>query len=166
MKLALIAAVARNGVVGRNNQLPWHIPADLQYFKKITMGKPIVMGRLTYESIGRPLPERTNIVVTRDHSYQPKGVEVVHSLEDALALGGSLLFEGGELMVIGGAQIYTEVLPLADVLYLTEVDAEVEGDAFFPEVDWADWEQVSRCQGNATDTGLNYSFVMYKRVKK
>ena len=134
MKVALIVAVSENNVIGRDNQLPWHLPEDLQYFKSVTMGKPILMGRKTYDSIGRPLPGRANIVITRDPNWTAEGVIVVNSLEDAMAEGAQACnaTESDEIMVIGGAQIYRDCLPIADKLYLTKVDAEIEGDAFFP----------------------------------
>ena len=125
MTLALIVAAARNRVIGLNNAMPWHLPADLRYFKQVTLGKPVIMGRNTFESIGRPLPGRDNIVVTRNPAFEAAGVSVVHSLEEALALGSRLLSEQGrpeaELMLIGGAQLYVQAMPLADRLYITEV---------------------------------------------
>ena len=154
MKLSLIVAVSRNGVIGLNNQLPWHLPEDLKYFKSVTTGKPIVMGRKTYDSIGRPLPGRTNIVITRDASWSAPGVEVAQTLETALELGATACDAAGaeEIMVIGGEQIYRMTLPVADRLYLTQVDAEVEGDAYFPEVDSACWTQVDELLPEKTDT--------------
>lgn len=148
MTLALVVAAARNRVIGLGNAMPWHLPADLRYFKKITLGKPVIMGRNTFESIGRPLPGRTNIVVTRNVSFRAEGVCVVHSLEAALELSSRILSEqdnaGGEVMVIGGAQLYAQALPLADRLYLTEVDAEPQGDAWFPALDSNQWQEVAR----------------------
>ena len=135
--LALIAARARNGVIGLDNRMPWHLPEDLAYFKRVTLGKPVVMGRKTFESIGRPLPGRLNIVVTRNPDWQAAGVQVAHSLDAALALAAAAAPE--EIMLIGGAELYRQALPQADVLYLTEIDAEFAGDAFFPEVDLARW---------------------------
>jgi len=129
MKISLIVAVSRNGVIGRDNQLPWHLPEDLKYFKSVTMGKPILMGRKTYDSIGRPLPGRTNIVITRDPDWRADGVEVAGSLQGAMTLAEQACASAGaeEIMVIGGEQIYRMTLPVADRLYLTQVDAEVEG---------------------------------------
>lgn len=165
MKLSLIVAVSRNGVIGIDNQLPWHLPEDLKYFKSVTMGKPLIMGRKTYDSIGRPLPGRTNIVVTRDPSWQAPGVEVAQSLEVALKLGQSACEAAGadEIMVIGGEQIYRMTLPAADRLYLTQVDAEVEGDAFFPEVDFSQWQQISEQLPELTDTHP-YRFLQLDRI--
>ena len=154
MIICLIVAVSRNGVIGRDNQLPWHLPEDLKYFKSVTMGKPILMGRKTYDSIGRPLPGRTNIVITRDPQWRADGVEVAGSLQDALAMAEKACASAGaeEIMVIGGEQIYRMTLPAADRLYLTQVDAEVEGDAYFPEVDSACWTQVDELLPEKTDT--------------
>lgn len=164
--LAVIVAAAENGTIGRNNALPWHLPEDLRYFKRVTMGKPIVMGRKTYESIGRPLPGRTNIVITRSPDWNAEGVKVVHSLDAALSLAEDIaLIDGAsELMVIGGAEIYATALPAADRLYLTQVEAEVPGDAFLPAVDWSGWREVSRERHAASESNpFDYSFVVYER---
>ena len=137
MKMSLIVAVSKNGVIGLDNKLPWNLPDDLQYFKSVTMGKPLVMGRKTYDSIGRPLPGRTNIVITRDASWCAPGVEVATSLDDALSLARKACTDSGvdEVMVIGGEQIYRMTIAVADRLYVTEVDTEIAGDAFFPTID-------------------------------
>jgi dihydrofolate reductase len=167
IKLAVIVAAAENGVIGNNNALPWHLSEDLRYFKRVTMGKPIVMGRKTYESIGRPLPGRTNIVITRQADYAAEGIKVVPSLEAALALAeGIALIDGAqELMVIGGAQIYAEALPRAERLYLTQVHANVTGDAVLPAIDWANWREVRRERHEAEPPNpYDYSFVLYERV--
>ena len=166
VKLAVIVAAAANGVIGRNNALPWHLPEDLRYFKRVTMGKPIVMGRKTFESIGKPLPGRTNIVITRKTDWNAAGVKVVHSLDDALALAEDIaLIDGAtELMVIGGAEIYQAALPRAQRLYFTEVHAEVEGDAVLPPIDWSDWKEVSRERFTASETNpYDYSFAVFER---
>tara|TARA_B110000967_G_C18761836_1_gene498278 strand:- start:203 stop:706 length:504 start_codon:yes stop_codon:yes gene_type:complete len=167
MKISLIVAVSRNGVIGVDNQLPWHLPEDLKYFKSVTMGKPIIMGRKTYDSIGRPLPGRTNIVITRDSSWQAEGVEVAQTLAQAMTLGRLACANAGadEAMVIGGEQIYRMTLPAADRLYLTEVQAEVEGDAFFPEFEIKQWQQVSEQLPELTDTHP-YRFLILERIKK
>jgi dihydrofolate reductase len=165
--LSVIVAAAENGVIGRNNALPWHLPEDLRYFKRVTMGKPIVMGRKTYESIGRPLPGRTNIVITRQPDYAAEGVKVVASLDEALALAQDIaLIDGAsELMVIGGAEIYRAAIARAKRLYLTEVHASVEGDARLPEVDWSVWQEVSRERWPASDVNpYPYSFVVFERL--
>ena len=164
MKLSLIVAVSRNGVIGLNNQLPWHLPEDLKYFKSVTMGKPIVMGRKTYDSIGRPLPGRANIVIPRDLAWSAPGVEVAQSLDAALALGKAACEAAGaeEIMVIGGEQIYRMCIENADRLYLTQVDAEVEGDAFFPDIDLDAWHQVDMKLPETTDTHP-YKFLILDR---
>lgn len=157
--LALIAARARNGVIGLDNRMPWHLPEDLAYFKRVTLGKPVVMGRKTFESIGRPLPGRLNIVVTRNPDWQAAGVQVAHSLDAALALAAEAVPE--EIMLIGGAELYRQALPQADVLYLTEIDAEFAGDAFFPEVDLARWRIDREEAGQRDSDGLRWRFVRY-----
>lgn len=157
--LALIAARARNGVIGLDNRMLWHLPEDLAYFKRVTLGKPVVMGRKTFESIGRPLPGRLNIVVTRNPDWQAAGVQVAHSLDAALALAAAAAPE--EIMLIGGAELYRQALPQADVLYLTEIDAEFAGDAFFPEVDLARWRIDREEAGQRDSDGLRWRFVRY-----
>jgi len=166
MKIALIAALAQNRVVGIDNQLPWHLPEDLKYFKRITTGKAIIMGRKTYESIGRPLPNRTNIVISRDSQYQAEGIKVVSSLEAAIELAESVSLINGvdEVMVIGGAQIYAMALPKADRLYLTHVHADVEGDAYFPDVDMSQWQAIAKEDYAASEANpYPYSFVVYDK---
>lgn len=167
MKLAIIVAQAQNRVIGINNNLPWHLPQDLRYFKQVTMGKPIIMGRKTFDSIGRPLPGRTNIVITRDASYQPDNVKVVNSLEAARDLAESICTIDGcdEAMVIGGAQIYEQALALSDRLYLTQVHAEVNGDAWFPEFNPGEWMEIGR--EDFSGEGHNpydYSFIVLERI--
>jgi len=167
MKLALIAAYAQNRVVGIDNKLPWHLPEDLKYFKACTTGKAIIMGRKTYESIGRPLPNRTNIVITRNAEFKADGVKTVSTLDAAIELAQAVNEINGvdEIMIIGGATIYELALPMADRLYLTHVHAKVEGDAFFPEVDFSDWREVQRADYGASETNpYDYSFVVYDKV--
>jgi dihydrofolate reductase len=135
MIISLVAAMDRNRLIGNNNQLPWHLPVDFAHFKSVTVGKPVVMGRKTYDSIGRPLPGRQNIVLSRDANFQPENVDVAHDFDQALQLAGS----AEEIMVIGGSTIYQQVLPLAQGIYLTVVEAEFEGDAWFPEIDLSEW---------------------------
>lgn len=169
MKLSMIVAVAQNGVIGRDNALPWHLPNDLKYFKKTTMGKPVIMGRKTYESIGRPLPGRTNIVITRQSDYQPEGVKVVGSVAEARSLAESVCLIDGqdEAMIIGGAEIYSLALEDADRLYLTEVHADVEGDAYFPEYDKQRWQEVDREDHAAEGSNpYHYSFVVYDALSE
>lgn len=135
MIISLIAAMDRNRLIGNNNQLPWHLPVDFAHFKAVTMGKPVVMGRKTYASIGRALPGRQNIVLSRDSGYAEDNIDVAHNLDHAITLAG----EAEEVMVIGGSTIYQLALPRVTRIYLTVVDAEFEGDAWFPELDMAEW---------------------------
>jgi dihydrofolate reductase len=164
--LAIIVAAARNGVIGRGNALPWHLPGDLQYFKRVTMGKPVLMGRKTFESIGRPLPGRTNVVISRNPDFSADGVKVVASLDQAVELATEIARIDGvdELVVIGGEQIYREALPRARRLYLTEVHADIEGDAVLPPVRWEEWREVSRERHAAGGANpYDYSFVVFER---
>jgi len=140
-RLCLVAAASSNGVIGRDNTLPWRLPADLRHFRALTMGKPVLMGRRTWASIGRPLPGRDNIVLSRDPDFRAEGAAVVHSFDAARALALDLLPQdsANEVMVIGGGALYAEALPLADRIYLTRVHAELEGDTFFPAVDGGGW---------------------------
>ncbi|MDO9174083.1 MAG: dihydrofolate reductase, partial [Actinomycetota bacterium] len=146
MKIALIAALAENRVIGRDNMLPWRLPNDLKYFKAVTLGKPVIMGRKTWESLGRPLPGRTNIVISRQAGYAAPGGRVVWSFAEALELAAQVARLDGvdECLVIGGAEIYALALPHCHRLYLTEVHAAVDGDAFFPEFDRAPWHETKR----------------------
>jgi dihydrofolate reductase len=160
-RLTLIAAVARNGVIGQDNALPWRLPEDLKRFKALTMGHPIVMGRKTWESLGRPLPGRNNIVITRDKNYRAEGASVVHTIDEALVAAQ----DATEVFVIGGAEIYTITLPRADCLQLTELDADVDGDVRFPTFDRAQW-RTSRGAALASGDGLGYCFVTYERLKE
>lgn len=166
MRIALMWAMARNGVIGRDNKLPWYLPEDLKYFKRVTTGKPVIMGRKTYDSIGRPLPNRTNIVVTRDASLTVPGVKVVTSLDDALDLARaeSVISDVEEVIVMGGAEIYAQALPYADRLYVTLVHAEVEGDAVFPPIDLDEYQELAREDFKAEGPNpYDYSFVVYER---
>lgn len=158
--LVLVVARARNGVIGRDNGLPWHLPEDLRHFKALTLGKPILMGRRTFESIGRPLPGRLNLVLTRDRNFRPDGVTVVHDLDAALAAAG----DAAELMVIGGAELYRQLLPRATRIELTEVDADVAGDTRLDAFPDADWVETSRTAlpGDARHA-WPYSFVTLER---
>ncbi|WP_163560296.1 dihydrofolate reductase [Halomonas sp. NO4] len=163
--VAMIAALSRNGVIGVDGKLPWYLPEDLKFFKRMTQGKPLVMGRKTFESIGKPLPGRLNIVVTRDTSFHPDGVRVCHDLASALTLADqqATIDAAEEIMVMGGGEIYAQALPHADRLYLTEVDVEVEGDARFPALDPAEWEEVQRVPGEPREGQPAYAFVAYRR---
>jgi len=167
MKIALVVAAARNRAIGLNNKMPWHLPEDLKYFKRVTMGKPVIMGRNTFESIGRPLPGRPNIVISRNADYKADGITLVNSLEAALQAAVQLLPPGtDEVMVIGGAQIYAQALAQADRLYLTEVDAEPEADAFFPAIERAEWRESARESHAACERNpYAYSFVVLERAR-
>jgi dihydrofolate reductase len=167
MKLAIIVAAAKNGVIGRNNQLPWHLPQDLKYFKAVTLGKPVIMGRKTYESIGKPLPGRTNIVVTRSKDWAAvDGVVVTNSFEQALSEAQKVLGcnsqTSDEVMVIGGAEIYRSALQFVDRIYLTRIDAEPAGDAFFDVVNEADWVLESSAAGDE-QASVRHEFLIYAR---
>lgn len=155
--ISLLVAVAENGVIGRDNDLPWHIPADLKRFKRLSMGKPIIMGRKTWDSLGRPLPGRRNIVITRNPEFEAPGGEVVTSLDEALTRAGN----AEEIVIIGGGEIFELAMPVADRIYYTLVHARPEGDAHFPEVDWNQWEAVAREAGS--DGGLSFEYIDYNR---
>ncbi|MFN3712182.1 MAG: dihydrofolate reductase [Alcanivoracaceae bacterium] len=166
MKLSLIVARAANGCIGRDNKLPWYLPEDLKYFKHVTFGKPVIMGRKTWESLKGPLPGRANIVISRQSGYHAEGARVVASLAEARRLAESIALIDGvdETVVIGGAQIYAEALPQADILYITEVHADVAGDTFFPEYDRSQWIEAGREDFAAAGPNpYNYSFVIYRR---
>lgn len=162
VRLALIAAVARNGVIGRGGGLPWRIPADLRFFKATTMGKPMIMGRHTFESIGKALPGRTSIVVTRNPEFTAEEVEVAGDMNQALAIAAAT--GAAEVMVIGGGEIYAAALPLAARLYLTEVHIDAEGDVYFPALDRTQWREASREDHAAAGDTPAYSFVTLDRI--
>ena len=155
MRVSLIAAMASNRVIGRDNRLPWHLSADLKRFKRLTLGHTLVMGRKTFESIGRPLPGRSTIVVTRQEGYAPEGVQVVHSIAEALELAGG----DDEVFIAGGGDIFQQTLPVADRLYLTIIEEAFPGDAYFPEYDESQWRLVDReDHGPAEDAPFSWSF--------
>jgi dihydrofolate reductase len=163
MEISLIAAVAENNVIGGGNAMLWHIPEDFKYFKSVTIGKPIIMGRKTFDSIGRPLPGRLNIVITRQTGWVADGVTVAPSLEDAIKTAEKT--EASEAMVIGGAQIYAAALPFATTIYLTHIQKGYTGDAVFPPVDVTAWREVSRDLGqDCAKVGTHYEFTVYKRI--
>ncbi|MGE7923994.1 dihydrofolate reductase [Viridibacillus arvi] len=157
--ISLIVAHDENNVIGLNNAMPWHLPGDLAYFKRTTMGKPMIMGRKTFESIGKPLPGRTNIVITRDEEYAREGIVIVHSLEEALAQAKK---ESEEIMIIGGEQIFRMTLPMADRLYVTKIEKQYEGDTFFPSYG-DEWQVVSQSEVNETEDGLKFTYLVYER---
>ena len=161
MKLAIIVATDEQGLIGKENDLPWKLSADLQYFRRVTMGKPLIMGRNTHESIGRALPGRKNIVVTKNASYQAEGCCIVHSVDKAI----DACDDAEEVMVMGGASLYSQLLPQADRLYLTQVHASLEGDTWFPDWQSTDWQEVSREDHLADDKNdYAYSFIVYDRI--
>lgn len=163
MIISAIVAVAKNGVIGKDNQIPWYLPADLAYFKRTTLGHCILMGRKSFRSIGRPLPKRTNIVITRDPYFTADGVLVAHSLEEALGMA----FDAGEIeaFVIGGGVLYEESKDLWDRIYLTEVEAEPEGDVFFPALDSSEWREVWQERHSADEKNeFAYTFRVLERV--
>lgn len=158
--ISIIVATDRNNLIGKDNDLPWRIPADLAYFKKVTLGSTIVMGRKTYESIGKPLPNRRNIILSRQ-DFHADGCETLHSIEEVKSLN----MDDEELFVIGGAHIFKETLPIADFLYLTYIDEEFEGDTYFPEVNEQDWELVSSEKGMKDEKNpYDYYFKKFKRT--
>lgn len=159
-QLSIIAAVARNGVIGRDNGLVWRLPEDLQHFKRTTLGCPVLMGRKTFESIGRPLPGRRNVVITRDPHWTAPGVEEAPSFDAAL----ELLKHATKVFVIGGAQVYAEALPRVDELVLTELDQDFEGDTFFPAWDRGAFHEASR-ETHVAPEGYTYHFVTYQRAQ-
>ena len=172
MYLAIIAAVAENGVIGENNSLPWHLPEDLKYFKRVTMGKPLVMGRKTFESIGKPLPGRVNIIVSQDSEFSQSvvakhpGVRVTSNPDDAFQIAENIAFleTQDEVMIMGGESLYRYFIAKADRLYMTHVHANIQGDAIFPAIDWQQWQEVSRQDYQADQKNPHdYSMVLYER---
>jgi len=157
-RLSIIVAMARNRVIGIDNTLPWHLPEDLKHFRNLTMGHHIIMGRKTYDSIGRPLPGRTTVIITRDPGYTMDGCLVAHSLDGAVRLCDG----DEEVFFVGGTSLYEQALPLAQRLYVTEIQADYEGDAHFPEFDSAHWRETSR-DSQVSAGGLAYDFVVYER---
>ena len=167
MEIALIVAMAEGGVIGRDNALPWRLPGDLRRFRELTMGKPLIMGRRTWQSIGRPLPGRTSIVLTRDRRFRAEGAAIAHDAAAALALAEAAAERGGatELMVIGGAGIYRLFLPRASRIYVTELHADFAGDTRFPPLDPGAWTEVSRQRHDAgPGEPCDYSFVVLERA--
>ncbi|MDP2143476.1 MAG: dihydrofolate reductase [Gallionella sp.] len=158
--LSIIVAMARNRTIGVNNTLPWRCPEDLKHFKALTMGHHMIMGRKTYDSIGKPLPGRTTVVVTRNAELKIEGCLMAHSLEQAIAACAG----DEEVFVVGGAELYAQALPLVDTLYITEIQQDVEGDAHFPAFDRSEWQEASReVRAQETPQPLEYHFVCYRR---
>ncbi|MBE8189820.1 MAG: type 3 dihydrofolate reductase [Candidatus Thioglobus sp.] len=160
MRLSIIVAMDGKRLIGKNNALPWHLPADLGYFKKTTMGKTVLMGRKTYDSIGKPLPNRRNIIISRNLDYQAAGCEVMPSIEAAF----ELLKNEPEVMVMGGACLYSQILPSCERLYITEIEGDFSGDAYFPEFDKSDFQEVSRTSYQPDEKNSHkYHFVILDR---
>jgi dihydrofolate reductase len=161
MKISLIVAMASNRVIGINGQMPWHLSADLKKFKQITFGHPILMGRKTYESIGRPLPGRCNIIISRNAGYQVAGCEVFSDISAAIASCNEM----EELFVIGGAAFYEAMLPKADFIYLTEIHKEFAGDTYFPEINCQEWQEIERLDiNNDASVDFSYSFLKLQKI--
>jgi dihydrofolate reductase len=159
-KLSLIVAMARNRTIGVNNTLPWRCPEDLKHFKSLTMGHHMIMGRKTYDSIGKPLPGRTTVVVTRNLDLKLEGCAIAHSLKEAI----SLCANDEEIFIVGGAELYRQVMPQVDTLYVTEIQQDVDGDAHFPEFDRSQWQEVAReARSQEAPQPLSYHFVTYRR---
>ena len=162
MIISLIAAMANGRVIGIENRLPWRLPADMKHFRAVTMGKPVLMGRKTFDSIGKPLPGRINIVVTQDQNFGPEGVNVAYSIEEALAAAN----DAEEIMVIGGASFYAQLLPRAQRLYITEIHHDFAGDAFFPAWDPVAWREIQREDYDPDSSNpFPYSFVSLERIR-
>lgn len=161
--ISLILAMSQNRVIGKNNRLPWRLPADMAFFKQTTMGHPVVMGRKTYESIGKPLPGRRNIILTRDRNFQAGGSEICHSIEEVLTMVRA--GEEQEFFIIGGDSVYSAFFPMADRLYVTCIEHDFEGDAFFPEIDSRKWRLVSKTSGETNGKNpYKYSFLIYETI--
>ncbi|MCB1803069.1 MAG: dihydrofolate reductase [Gammaproteobacteria bacterium] len=159
--LSIIAAMSDNQVIGRDNKLPWRMPADLAHFKRITMGKPIIMGRRTWESLPGLLPHRIHVVLTRDRDYVAEGATVVHSIAEAIELFG----DADEMLVVGGANVYAQTLPLASTIYLTLIHRTIDGDTRFPDFEVGEWHEVSRTRHACDERNPHdYSFVVMRRV--
>lgn len=159
--IALVVAMAGNNAIGKDNQLLWYISEDLQFFKKLTLGGTVIMGRKTYESIGRPLPKRRNIVITRTEGYLADGAEIVHSLEEALSIAES----DEKVFIIGGGEIYRQAISFADMLYITKVDRTYDADTFFPDIEYSQWKEVDRVDFERGATyEYPFSFFTYKKL--
>ncbi|MCC3357084.1 dihydrofolate reductase [Bacillus sp. REN16] len=160
--ISLLLAMDKNQLIGKDNDLPWRLPADLAYFKRVTMGHAIIMGRKTYDSIGRPLPGRENIIVTRDTSYKAEGCKVIHSIDEIVKLREET---DQELFVIGGAEIFKMILPYSDRLYITEIEEEFEGDTYFPAFNKNEWKVISKEKGIKDEKNpYDYTFIVYEKI--
>ena len=164
--ISLIAAIGKNNELGKNNALVWSMPTDLKYFREKTSGHPVIMGRKTFESIGHPMPKRKNIIITRDLNYKKDGIEVVHSLKEALARARTPLAQNEEIFVIGGEGIFREAMPIADRLYITHIDAEdKDANVFFPEIIPIVWNEISHKEHKKDkDNPYDYTFSVYEKI--
>jgi len=162
MIISLIVAASTNNVIGKDNKLLWHLPNDMKFFRNTTWGMPVIMGRKTFESLGKPLAGRTNIVITRQHDWHPEGAHVVHDLKEAMQVAAQT--DAKEIYVIGGGEIYKQTLPMTDRIYLTRVHTVIEGDAYFPAIDEKDWDLLSRLDFSADEKhAYAYSFEIWQR---
>ena len=160
MIISFVAAMGKNKVIGKDNSLPWSLPADMKHFRNLTTGKPIIMGRKTFESIGKPLPNRINIIITRDQNYKAEGCTIAHSTDEALTAAGN----AEEVMVIGGAQIYKEFLPKANKMYLTIIDTDFEGDTYFPDYNVEEWKETAYEEYERdAENPYDYSFITLEK---
>ncbi|MGA2655314.1 MAG: type 3 dihydrofolate reductase [Gammaproteobacteria bacterium] len=158
--ISLIAAMTKDHAIGKDNRIPWHLSADLKYFKKMTLHKPIIMGRRTFESLGKALPERTNIVVTQQDDFKAQGCEIAHSLHQAIKMASP----APEIMIIGGGQLYQEAIKIANRMYLTLIDTDTKGDTFFPKWNENEWHEISReTHHKDAENPYDYSFVVLER---
>lgn len=163
MKISLIVAMDQNGVIGKDNQLPWHLPNDLKHVKEITTGHAIVLGRKNYESIGKPLPNRTNIILTRDKNYSAEGCVVLHSVEEVL----NYCKDKDEIFIFGGAEIYALFMPYVEKMYITKIYHEFDGDVYFPEINWQEWGIKIKSKGIRDEKKpYFYEYLIYERIKK
>ena len=160
MTISIIAAISENNAIGKDNKLPWHLPADLKHFKSLTIGHHIIMGRKTFESIGKPLPGRTTIIITRKTGYKADGCIIVSSIENAI----SAVKNDSECFIIGGAEIFNQTVPLADKIYLTRIHQHIEGDTFFPDIAPGLWNKISEERNNPDEKNeYDYSFITYSK---
>ena len=167
VNISIVVAAAENNIIGINNTLPWRLPEDLKYFKALTMGHPMIMGRKTYESIGRPLPGRLSIVVTRQSAWHAEGVSIANSLVNAVELAEAYCVkkQKQEIMIVGGAEIYRQALPLCQKIYLTEIHAKVQGDAYFPQLNEVEWREINREDHRDIEGhSHNFSFITKQRI--
>lgn len=163
MIISIIAAMANNRVIGNKNSLPWNLPADLEHFKELTIGKPVIMGQRTFESIGKPLPGRTNIILTKDDNFQPQNGLPVKSVQEAIKTAEKT--GAKEAMICGGASIYSQFLPLAHKMYLTLIEGDFQGDVFFPEFDWSDWKEAEKKENLPNEQNpYKYTFITLEKI--